>query len=65
MLPSNAYDEVYPRIYVGEESIGKSRVGLRDLGITHVVNTAMGEKTVLCQHKPRYVPKSGHQILRV
>uniref|UniRef100_A0A8W8NAR0 protein-serine/threonine phosphatase n=1 Tax=Magallana gigas TaxID=29159 RepID=A0A8W8NAR0_MAGGI len=43
MLPSNAYDEVYPRIYVGEESIGKSRVGLRDLGITHVVNTAMGK----------------------
>lgn len=43
MLPSNAYDEVYPMIYVGEESIGKSRVGLRDLGITYVVNTAMGK----------------------
>lgn len=43
MLPSNAYDEVYPGIYVGEESIGKSRIGLRDLGITHVVNTAMGK----------------------
>eukprot|EP00105_Crassostrea_gigas_P036429 XP_019920577.1 PREDICTED: uncharacterized protein LOC105322712 [Crassostrea gigas] len=43
MLPNNAYDEVYPGIYVGEESIGKSRVGLRDLGITYVVNTAMGK----------------------
>ncbi|XP_022333110.2 dual specificity protein phosphatase 3-like [Crassostrea virginica] len=43
MLPSNAYDEVYPGIYIGEESIGKSRIGLRDMGITHVVNTAMGK----------------------
>ncbi|XP_061182846.1 uncharacterized protein LOC133191154 [Saccostrea echinata] len=43
MLPSNACDEVYPGLFIGEESIGKSRVGLREMGITHVVNTAMGK----------------------
>lgn len=34
MLPSNAYDEVYPRIYVGEEYV-ISIFGLYDIYLIH------------------------------
>lgn len=43
MLPSSAYDEVYPNLYVGEDTIALSRVGLRNLGITHLLNVAQGD----------------------
>ncbi|CAG2223779.1 DUSP3 [Mytilus edulis] len=39
MLPSTAYDEVYPNLYL-ERTL--SRVGLRNLGITHLLNVAQG-----------------------
>lgn len=42
LLPSAAYDEVYPNIFIGEESIAKDLVQLRRLGMTHVVNAAEG-----------------------
>lgn len=43
MLPSSAYDEVYPDLYIGEDSIALSRIGLRNMGITHLLNTAQGK----------------------
>ncbi|XP_060557088.1 dual specificity protein phosphatase 3-like [Ruditapes philippinarum] len=43
MLPSDAYNEVYPNILLGEESIAKQRVQLQKLGVTHVLNTAEGK----------------------
>ncbi|VDI60200.1 dual specificity phosphatase 3 [Mytilus galloprovincialis] len=42
MLPSTAYDEVYPNLYLGEDTIALSRVGLRNLGITYLLNVAQG-----------------------
>ncbi|XP_045175129.2 dual specificity protein phosphatase 3-like [Mercenaria mercenaria] len=43
MLPSDAYNEVYPNILLGEEAIAKQRVQLQKLGVTHVLNTAEGK----------------------
>ncbi|XP_033751183.1 dual specificity protein phosphatase 3-like [Pecten maximus] len=43
MMPSDSYNEVFPNIYIGEESIAKNRVGLKRLGITHILNAAEGE----------------------
>lgn len=43
MLPSDAYNEVYPNVLLGEESIAKHRAELQRLGVTHVLNTAEGK----------------------
>lgn len=36
-------NEVWPRIYIGDEKTALERPGLRDLGITHVLNAAEGK----------------------
>lgn len=43
MMPSDPYNEVFPNIYIGEESIAKDRIGLKRLGITHILNSAEGK----------------------
>ncbi|KAL3841906.1 hypothetical protein ACJMK2_019995 [Sinanodonta woodiana] len=43
MLPNEAYNESYPNIYLGEESVALDRIGLRNLGITHILNCALGK----------------------
>lgn len=43
MLPSRPFDEVYPNLYLGEESIAKSRSGLKNLGVTHILNASQGK----------------------
>lgn len=43
MLPGTAFDEVYPNIFIGEESIALDRIELRRMGITHVLNAALGK----------------------
>lgn len=43
LLPSNAMDEVYPGIYIGEESAARDLKLLRKKGITHVLNAAKGK----------------------
>ncbi|XP_060070761.1 dual specificity protein phosphatase 3-like [Ylistrum balloti] len=42
MMPSDAYNEVFPNIFIGEESIAKNRMGLKGIGITHILNAAEG-----------------------
>ncbi|CAN8000401.1 dual specificity protein phosphatase 3 [Ixodes scapularis] len=37
-------DEVYPSIFVGDEGAAKNKDYLRGLGVTHVINTAEGQK---------------------
>uniref|UniRef100_A0A3Q2G2E6 Dual specificity protein phosphatase n=1 Tax=Cyprinodon variegatus TaxID=28743 RepID=A0A3Q2G2E6_CYPVA len=36
-------NQVWPRIYIGDEKTALERPGLRDLGITHVLNAAEGK----------------------
>ncbi|KAL4224481.1 hypothetical protein ACF0H5_015182 [Mactra antiquata] len=43
MLPSDPYDEVYPNLYIGEESAAKARTELKRIGITHVLNAGEGK----------------------
>ncbi|XP_077992748.1 dual specificity protein phosphatase 3-like [Glandiceps talaboti] len=42
MMPSESEDEVWPRIYVGDEFIAKDIARLKHLGITHILNVAYG-----------------------
>ncbi|XP_074660999.1 dual specificity protein phosphatase 3-like [Tubulanus polymorphus] len=42
LLPSNAYDEVYKDVYIGEESIARNHGELKCIGITHIMNAALG-----------------------
>ncbi|KAK3101801.1 hypothetical protein FSP39_006448 [Pinctada imbricata] len=43
MLPTDGYNEVYPDLLIGDESIAKDRIGLKRIGVTHVLNTAVGK----------------------
>lgn len=43
MMPSESFNEVFPNLYLGEESIAKDRIGLKKLGITHILNAAEGK----------------------
>uniref|UniRef100_A0A3Q2QGZ5 Dual specificity protein phosphatase n=1 Tax=Fundulus heteroclitus TaxID=8078 RepID=A0A3Q2QGZ5_FUNHE len=36
-------NQVWPRIYIGDEKTALERPGLRDLGVTHVLNAAEGK----------------------
>ncbi|XP_030077379.1 dual specificity protein phosphatase 3 [Microcaecilia unicolor] len=42
-LPSQHYNEVFPRIYVGNAFIAKNVMRLQRLGITHILNAAEGK----------------------
>ncbi|KAK7098584.1 dual specificity protein phosphatase 3-like [Littorina saxatilis] len=41
--PSAAYDEILPGLYLGDGETAQKRVLLRDLGVTHVLNAALGK----------------------
>ncbi|KAI0212952.1 Dual specificity protein phosphatase 3 [Lamellibrachia satsuma] len=43
MMPSRDMDEVYPQIFVGDKHSAKSIAKLKRLGITHILNTALGQ----------------------
>ncbi|XP_029428971.1 dual specificity protein phosphatase 3 [Rhinatrema bivittatum] len=42
-LPSQHYNEVFPRIYVGNAFIAKNAMRLQRLGVTHILNAAEGK----------------------
>ncbi|XP_033638813.1 dual specificity protein phosphatase 3-like [Asterias rubens] len=42
LMPSRAYDEVYPDIYISERSFATNKISLKQVGITHIVNAAQG-----------------------
>nr|XP_033775258.1 dual specificity protein phosphatase 3 [Geotrypetes seraphini] len=42
-LPSQHYNEVFPRVYVGNAFIAKNVMRLQRLGITHILNAAEGK----------------------
>ncbi|KAG1653695.1 Dual specificity protein phosphatase 3 [Nymphon striatum] len=42
-LPKDAYNEVYPNVYISDSSTALSIYTLRLLGVTHVLNAAMGK----------------------
>ncbi|XP_077359400.1 dual specificity phosphatase 29-like [Festucalex cinctus] len=37
-----AYNQVWPRVYIGDEATAKDKMKLKKLGITHVLNAAEG-----------------------
>ncbi|XP_063071535.1 dual specificity protein phosphatase 3b [Engraulis encrasicolus] len=43
MMPSKEVNEVYPSIYVGNESAARNVSCLQSLGVTHVLNAAEGD----------------------
>lgn len=40
--PSNAVDEVWPKVYIAEKSVAVNKARLKRMGITHVLNAAHG-----------------------
>ncbi|XP_038053155.1 dual specificity protein phosphatase 3-like [Patiria miniata] len=42
MMPTRAYDEVYPKIFISEKSFALNKDALKKVGITHILNTAQG-----------------------
>ncbi|KAL5021455.1 hypothetical protein ScPMuIL_000610 [Solemya velum] len=42
--PKQPFNEVYPNIFLGNQSLAKNKEQLRDIGITHIVNCAQGTK---------------------
>lgn len=66
LLPSESFDEVYPNLLIGEETIAKARVGLQKLGITHVLNAAEGKDDGFHVHvDPRMYQQVGIEYLGV
>lgn len=43
MLPSTAYDEIVAGLFLGEGEVAQKFVTLRDLGVSHILNAAMGK----------------------
>lgn len=41
--PSTAYDEILPGLFIGEGDMAQKLVAMRTLGITHVLNAALGK----------------------
>ncbi|CAM1321057.1 DUSP3 (predicted) [Pycnogonum litorale] len=46
-LPTDAYNEVYRNIYISDSSTALSTIMLRNMGMTHVVNAAMGKDRMM------------------
>ncbi|XP_070539791.1 dual specificity protein phosphatase 3-like [Ptychodera flava] len=44
MMPSRAFDEVWPKLYIGEGAFAENISALQRVGITHVLNTAQGKE---------------------
>jgi len=44
LLPTNSVDQVFPRLFLGDQSLGCDPGRCKALGITHILNAAMGEK---------------------
>lgn len=59
MMPNDAYNEVFEGIFVGEASTAMNEGELQDLGITHVLNAAHGNKLYHVQTGPDYYRGSG------
>ncbi|KAL8583850.1 hypothetical protein ACOMHN_040319 [Nucella lapillus] len=41
--PSTAYDEILPGLFIGEGEMAKKLVAMRDMGVTHMLNAALGK----------------------
>ncbi|XP_070539789.1 dual specificity protein phosphatase 3-like isoform X2 [Ptychodera flava] len=59
MFPQNNCDEVWPRLYVGNGAIAKNIAGLKNLRITHVLNTSQGKKFAHVDTNQDYYKASG------
>lgn len=43
-MPSNAFDQVYPNLIIGDKTTALDKGKLKKLGITHIVNCAQGHR---------------------
>lgn len=58
-LPSQHFNEVYPRIYVGNAFIAKNIMRLQRLGVTHVLNAAEGKSFMHVNTNTEYYEGTG------
>lgn len=59
LLPSDAYNEVFDGIFIGESSIALNFKELQTLGITHLLNAAQGTKFYHVNTGPEDYVESG------
>ncbi|KAK7491423.1 hypothetical protein BaRGS_00017252 [Batillaria attramentaria] len=43
VLPNTPYDEIIPGLFIGEGDAARQVISMRDLGVTHIVNAALGK----------------------
>ncbi|KAK4317029.1 hypothetical protein Pmani_011841 [Petrolisthes manimaculis] len=56
-------DECYPGLYIGDISAAKNKDSLKNVGITHVLNTAQGKKFTMVDTEADYYKDVGIQYL--
>ncbi|XP_003465733.3 dual specificity protein phosphatase 3 [Cavia porcellus] len=64
-LPSQACNEVAPRIYVGNASVAQDIAALKKLGITHVLNAAEGRSFMHVNTNANFYQDSGITYLGI
>lgn len=63
--PNDHYNEVYPGILLGDESLAKDISGLKAIGVTHVLNAAQGKKFNQIDTNPEFYQEAGITFLGI
>ncbi|KAJ7987607.1 hypothetical protein DPEC_G00328230 [Dallia pectoralis] len=58
-LPTQHFNEVYPRIYVGNAFVGQNLMRLQKLGVTHILNAAEGNSFMHVNTNAEFYAGSG------
>lgn len=63
--PENHYDEVYPGVYMGDNTVVKNKEQLRNLGITHMLNCSQGNGSRETDTDARFYRDAGIKFLGI
>lgn len=55
----NNYNEVYPGLFLGDRKIAMDKNSLKELGITHVINCAQGQRSIFVNTDAKYYKDMG------
>ncbi|XP_055767791.1 dual specificity protein phosphatase 3-like isoform X2 [Salvelinus fontinalis] len=58
-LPTQHFNEVFPRIYVGNAFVGQNLMRLQKLGVTHILNAAEGNSFMHVNTNAEFYAGSG------
>lgn len=58
-MPSNDFDEVYPRILLGNECVATNTKILQELKVTHILNVAEGDSSIHVNTSAEYYADTG------